>query len=42
MIASLEKLDKIEFETCHSGHGEDSTFDRQKRNIKVFLRFLQR
>lgn len=42
MISSLEKLDKIKFKICHSGHGEDSTFDRQKRNIKVFLRFLQR
>lgn len=42
MISSLEKLDKLKFAVCHSGHGEDSTFERQKRNIAVFLRFLKR
>ncbi len=42
IICSLEKLDALEFETCHSGHGEDSEFARQKRNIKAFIRFLKR
>lgn len=42
MISSLEKLDKINFLHCYSGHGEMSDYARQKRNIKVFIRFLQR
>lgn len=42
MISSLEKLDTIEFEICHSGHGNDSDHTRQKRNIKAYLRFLSR
>lgn len=42
MLSSLAKLDNISFEVCHSGHGDDSDYARQKRNIKIFTRFLQR
>lgn len=42
MISSLEKLSRVEFSTLFSGHGEESSFDRQKRNIAVFTRFLKR
>ena len=42
MLSSLEKLEKLIFSTCHRGHGESSDFDRQKRNIKIFQRFLTR
>ena len=42
MIKSLEKLSKVEFSTLYSGHGEASDYDRQKRNIAVFTRFLKR
>ena len=42
MIASLEGLEKISFDTCHSGHGEDSAYERQIRNIKIFQKFLKR
>ena len=42
MIASLKKLDNLNFEVCYSGHGNESSYDRQKRNIKTFIRFLSR
>ena len=42
MIDSLSKLGKIEFKNLHSGHGPDSDYLRQKRNIEVFRRFLSR
>ncbi len=42
MIKSLDKLSKISFQTAHSGHGDDSDYSRQKRNITLFKRFLTR
>lgn len=42
MKATLDKLEKIEFDMLYSGHGEESDFARQKRNIAVFKRFLNR
>ncbi len=42
MIASLEKLNNLEFKQAYSGHGENSDFARQKRNITIFKRFLMR
>ncbi len=42
MIASLDKLSRIEFEIAFSGHGDDSDYARQKRNITLFKRFLSR
>ncbi len=42
MIKSLDKLSSLTFATTHSGHGEDSDFARQKRNIALFKRFLTR
>ncbi len=42
MIKTIEKMSKVEFKTLYSGHGEESDYNRQKRNIGVFLRFLKR
>lgn len=42
MVESLEKLSRVRFEKLHSGHGTDSDFARQTRNISVFKRFLSR
>lgn len=42
MIESLKKLDNINFDICFSGHGNSSTIEEQKRNIRISLRFLQR
>lgn len=42
MIKSLQKLAKVEFTNLYSGHGKDSDWARQKRNIAVYLKFLQR
>ncbi len=42
MIASLDKLSKVSFETAYSGHGDESDYARQTRNINLFKRFLLR
>ncbi len=42
MLATLEKLDNINFEKLFSGHGEESTYHAQKKNISIFKRFLAR
>lgn len=42
MINSLEKLKNVEFEYMYSGHGEKSDYQRQKRIIAVFSRFLSK
>ncbi len=42
MVSSLEKVKGLNFETLYSGHGEESPFERQKRNIMAYLRFLNR
>jgi len=42
MKNSLKKLSDIEFNILYSGHGAESTYERQKRNIAVFSRFLNR
>ncbi len=42
MLATLEKLDNITFDKVFSGHGEESTYPTQKKNISIFKRFLAR
>ncbi|MBQ8792033.1 MAG: MBL fold metallo-hydrolase [Clostridia bacterium] len=42
MLATLEKLEKVNFETCYSGHGDSSTKEEQQTNIALFKRFLLR
>lgn len=42
MLASLNKLENIDFETLYSGHGEESTKEDQLRNLKLYKRFLTR
>ena len=42
MIKSLNKLEKIDFDLCYSGHGEISNKNQQLRNIKIYKQFLQR
>lgn len=42
MISSLDKLSRITFTIAHSGHGADSDYNRQSRNIALMKRFLSR
>ena len=42
LIKSLVKLQKIKFDILHSGHGEDSTYLEQQRNINVYMHFLSK
>lgn len=42
MISSLNKLGSVKFETAFSGHGEQSDYDFQMKNIKIFTKFLTR
>ena len=42
MLESLKKLQGLKFKTLHSGHGEDSSFEEQQRNISVFIKYLER
>ena len=42
MINSLEKIEKIKFETLHSGHERDSLFEEQMRNLSAYKKFLSR
>ena len=42
MVESLEKIEEIPFEMVYCGHGESSKRKQQKRNIKVFKKFLTR
>lgn len=42
MYQTLCKLDSISFERVYSGHGEESTYSEQKKNIAVYKRFLTR
>lgn len=42
-IVSLERFLKIEdYKLVLSGHGQESTVERQQRNVNSFLRFLKR
>lgn len=42
MQQSLQSLSTIEFNNAYSGHGEDSDFTRQTRNIRLYQKFLSR
>lgn len=42
MLNSLAKLEKIKFNTLYSGHGDESDFNEQQRNIYICKRFLKR
>ncbi|MCL2850815.1 MAG: MBL fold metallo-hydrolase [Firmicutes bacterium] len=37
MLDTLEKLQDIEFEIAHHGHGKSTTYKEQKRNIRLHL-----
>lgn len=40
--ASIKKILGYDFSVVHSGHGEDSSREEQKRNLAVWTRFLNR
>ncbi len=42
MFESLCKLENLKFDKVYSGHGNESNYDFQMKNIKVFKRFLSR
>ena len=42
MYESLCKLEKLNFKEVKSGHGEDSTYLHQMKNIAIYKRFLSR
>lgn len=42
MLESLAKLEQLNYSTCHSGHYEDSTFERMNKNIKLYIKFFSR
>lgn len=42
MYSSLCKLENLVFETAYSGHGVESSYAQQMKNIKVYKRFLSR
>ena len=42
ILESLKKLQDVKFSVCHSGHGEDSTYDEQQRNIKAHIKYFER
>ena len=42
MLDTLLKLNKLTFKTVYSGHGQESNFSEQQRNISVFIKFLKR
>ena len=42
MYSSLCKLENLTFDRAYSGHGEDTSWEEQQKNIKVYKRFLKR
>ena len=40
MKNSLNKIKNIKFEQCFSGHGKNSTWEEQQKNISYFLQIL--
>ena len=42
MISSLEKLSNTKFDFVLSGHGSESDFEFQEKNISIFKKFLSR
>ncbi|MDR0384414.1 MAG: MBL fold metallo-hydrolase [Christensenellaceae bacterium] len=42
MIESLKKIGGIKFEKCFHGHGDESDYFEQMRNIKVFTKWLEK
>jgi glyoxylase-like metal-dependent hydrolase (beta-lactamase superfamily II) len=42
MTKTLNRLADIKFATAHHGHGEDSAYDAQHKNIQVFAKWLSR
>lgn len=42
MLCSLCKLENLSYNKVYSGHGEESDYQNQMKNIKVFKRFLMR
>lgn len=42
MQQSLQLLSTLQFDNAYSGHGEDSDFARQTRNIHLYQKFLAR
>ena len=42
MLESLNKIENLKFNNLYSGHGDESSFEEQQKNIKIFKRFLSR
>ena len=42
MLSSLNKLEKLDFKTVYSGHGDSTSYEQQMKNIKAYKRFLTR
>ena len=42
LVQSLKKVQSLSFEVLESGHGENSSFNEQKRNLQAFIKFLSR
>ena len=42
MLKSLTKLESVKFQTLYSGHGGESGYQNQIRNISLFKKFLSR
>ena len=42
MISSLQKLERINYQIMHCGHGPDSDKAAQDNVIKLWLKFLNR
>lgn len=42
MLDSLKKISTLDYETCHSGHYDDSTYEKMNKNINVYVKFLGR
>lgn len=42
MLESLKKIIDLKFNVLHSGHGADSTWEEQQRNLGAYIRFLSR
>ncbi len=42
MLSSLKKINNINFKLIKSGHGEESFYNEQIRNLSTFIKFLSR
>lgn len=42
MVGSLQKLNNVSYDVCHSGHGRDTEETEMKRSIDTYIKFLSR